>query len=277
MSRLRHFYDALNEGVSLKEADTGEPESNRRESPRAHAATAAPDKLIAAELGVPVHAKLDRSVRAIPHSVDSVTVEHYRRLRTKLLQEQESKPFRTLMIASPNPREGKSVTALNLALSFSMLPSFRVLVVDGDLRKGSLGKWLGIEGTPGLSNLIEGTAALSDVVLKSDAIPVRFVVRGDSPAPPAELLNSPRARESFEEMARHFDLVIIDSAPLTLVTDAQLIARRCDAILMVARAFSTPQKAFEKAVQDLAPCRVVGTVLNGGTSVKRYRQYKGYY
>jgi Mrp family chromosome partitioning ATPase len=111
-------------------------------------------------------AKLDRRARLIPNTVDRTVVEHYRRLRTKLVQEHGKKPFGSVMVTSPNAQEGKSVTTLNLALSFAMLPSVRVLVIDGDLRRGSLGKWLGVHDRPGLSNLIEGSAAMNDVILK---------------------------------------------------------------------------------------------------------------
>jgi capsular exopolysaccharide synthesis family protein len=227
--------------------------------------------------GVAVHASLDRRARLIPHSADSVVVEHYRRLRTKLLQEHEGRPFRSLMIGSPNPQEGKTVTALNLALSYAMLPSCRVLIVDGDLRKGSLGKWLAVDGPPGLSDLIEGTATMKEVILKAEELPIHFVLRGNSKILAGELLNSSHLKDYFRQMAEQFDIVIVDSPPVNLITDAQLLAGCCDAVLLVARAFSTTRKAFEKTVQDLQSFRIVGTILNGGTRMQNYRRYNHYY
>jgi len=218
---------------------------------------------------------LDQTARLLPHAVDAAVVEHYRKLRTKIMQQHASKPFRSLLVTSPNPGEGKSVTALNLGLSFAMLPNFRVVVVDGDLRKGSLGKWLGVEDRPGLSNLIDGSAKLEDVVLKSDDSPMYFVVRGTSEVPPAELLNSPDLGGHLRRLGEHFDMILVDSPPVNLITDTQLLAAGCDAVLLVARAFSTTCKAFEKTVQDLAPFRVIGTILNGG--IKARRRYGGYY
>jgi protein-tyrosine kinase len=219
---------------------------------------------------------LDRTARLIPHAVSPNVVEHYRRLRTKILQQHRAKPFRSLLVTSPNPGEGKSVTALNLGLSFAMLPSFRVVVVDGDLRKGSLGKWLGVEEREGLSNLIEGSAKLEDVVLKSDESPMCFVVSGTSTQEPGELLNSADLSGHFRRLGEHFDMILVDSPPVNLITDAQLLATSCDAVLLVARAFSTTGKAFDKTVQDLASFRVIGTVLNGGIESKRYGYYYGY-
>src|SRR5262249_21434852 len=224
---------------------------------------------------------LDETARIIPHAVDPAVVEHYRKLRTKIMQQHAVKPFQSLVVTSPNPGEGKSVTALNLGLSFAMLPNFRVVVVDGDLRKGSLGKWLGVDGRLGLSDLIDGSAQMEDVVLKSDESPMCFVVHGTSKMAPGELLNSADLSGHFRRLAEHFDLIVVDSPPVSLITDTQLLAASCDAVLLVARAFSTTQKAFEKTVHELAPFRVIGTILNGGIKSHRYRGYgygysKGY-
>jgi capsular exopolysaccharide synthesis family protein len=227
-------------------------------------------------LGLPARVVLDRAARLIPHTADEAIVEYYRRLRAKIIQEQERKPFRSLMITSAAPQDGKSVTAMNLALSFGMLPTFRVLVVDGDLRKGSLGNWLGVGDHAGLSNLLEGSAELEDVVLKCDDIPVYFMVRGSSTTSPAELLHSSRLVPQFQKMTEHFSLVIVDSPPVNLLADAQLLAAGCDAVLLVARAFATTRKSVERAVQDLSPFRVIGTVLNRGMRAELYGHYRTY-
>ena len=219
---------------------------------------------------------LDQAAPLIPHAIDSTVIEYYRRLRAKIIQEQERKPFRSLVVTSPAPQDGKSLTVLNLALSFGMLPEYRVLLVDGDLRKGSVGKWLGVGEHPGLNNLIEGSAELEDVVLKCDEIPVHFMVRGSARTPPAELLHSPRLVPQLRKMADLFSLVLIDSPPVNLVADAQQLAAGCDAVLLVARAFATTRKALQKAVQDLSSFRVIGTVLNRGMRADLYRHYKHY-
>jgi capsular exopolysaccharide synthesis family protein len=221
--------------------------------------------------------KLDRTARAIPNAVDSLVLEYYRRLRTKLIQQQSVKPFRTVLVTSPNPEEGKTVSVLNLGLSFAMLPAFKVLVVDGDLRKGSLGKWLGVDGNPGLSNLSDGSASLEDAVLKSDDVPVYFLPRGTAKAPAAESLVSPTLRLHFRRMTEYFSLVLVDSPPANLLTDAQLLAANCDAVLLIARAFVTNRKALERAAQDLQSFRLLGTVLNCGTRGRSYSGYRGYY
>ncbi len=217
---------------------------------------------------------LDKRARLIPHTSDPIVVERYRMLRTKLLQEREKKSFRSLVITSANPQEGKTVTALNLALSFAALPSFKVLVIDGDMRKGTLGDWLGIDrDRPGLSNLLEGSARLDQVLLKSDELAIHVIPRGN--AQMCDLQTS-HFDAYFRQLAGEYDLVLVDTPPVNLITDVQIMAASCDAILMIARAFSTTNKSLEEAVDKLQPFRIVGTVLNAGTP-RRSRKYQGYY
>lgn len=219
----------------------------------------------------------DPKARLITNAADSVVAEYYRRLRTKIMQQQATKPFRSLLVVSPSPQEGKTVTVLNLGLSFATLPSFKVLVVDGDLRRGNMGRLLGVDHHPGLTDLLDGSAKLEDAVMKCDDISLNFMPRGNSKVPPAELLHSPQLGTQLRRVAEQFDLVLVDSAPVNLITDTQLLAGCCDAILLVARAFSTTRKSLELAVQDLSQYRIIGTVLNGGPRNQVYRRYKGYY
>jgi|SRR5215469_2003051 len=227
-------------------------------------------------LGVIAKGALDRTAPLIPNTIDLAVIESYRRLRAKIIQEQERNPFRSLVITSPAPEDGKTVTALNLALSLAAVPSYRVLLVDGDLRRGRLGKALGVGELPGLGNLIEGTAELEDVVLRCDNNPGYFMLRGSSATPPAELLYSSRLVPQLRKMAEHFSLVLIDSPPVNLVSDAQLLAAGCDAVLVVARAFATTRKGLQKAVQELSPFRIIGTVLNRGIRTDLTGYYKYY-
>ena len=225
-------------------------------------------------LGIATKVAVDRKARLLPNAVDPIVVERYRMLRTKILQERENRPFRSLVVTSANPQEGKTVTVLNLAMSFAMLPSFKVLVVDGDMRRGSLGEWLGVDPKqPGLSNLIDGSAQLEEVVLNSDDLPIHFIVRGNSQVSD---LHTSQFHSHFRKLVEQFDLVLVDSPPVNLVTDVQLWAASCDAVLLVARAFQTSRKALEEAVQNLQPFRVIGTVLNAGTA-KRPSRYSNYY
>lgn len=230
-------------------------------------------------LGKLIRVAVNRRARLLPYATDPVVVEQYRRLRTKILQQRESRSISTLMVASGSPQEGKTLTVLNLAFSFAMIPGFRVLVVEGDLRKGTLREWLGIDSSlPGFSNLIEGSASLPDVVVTCEDFPIAFMPRGTSKNAPAELLNTPALSQHLAAMAAQFDLVLVDSPPVHLFTDAPLLAAGCDAVLLVARAFSTNGKGFERIVHELDPAKVIGAVLNGATVPHSHRYgYDHYY
>jgi protein-tyrosine kinase len=231
----------------------------------------------AAEFSVsPMQVHLDRRTPLMPHTVDASVVEQYRKLRTKIQQQHAIKPIRSLLVASPGPGEGKTLTVMNLGLSFAMLQNFKVLIIDGDLRRSTVGKWLGTKKQRGLSDLIEGTARLVEVIYKAEDFPLYVMVGGNSSRPPAELLNSPRLHDLMEEMYQYFDLVLVDSPPVNLITDAQMLAGTCDAVLLVARAFTTTHKAFQKTLTELQHCRLVGTILNGGMRTRDYKQYYGY-
>jgi protein-tyrosine kinase len=260
-----------------READpAGLASAGERDAVSSEAEVLQPSEATADDLsGVPANACLDKRARLIPHAVDPIVVEHYRRLRTKIVQKQEESPFRSLLVTSANPQDGKSLTVMNLGLSFATLPSFKVLVVDGDMRRGSIGKWLGVEDSqPGLSNLIDGSAQLEQVVLKSDSIPMHFLVRGNSRVTD---MHASQLSGHFQRLAQQFDLILVDSPPVNLMADVQLLARSCEAVLLVARAFSTTRQALEKAAQDLLPFRVIGTILNAGVPEGSKRYYHGYY
>jgi capsular exopolysaccharide synthesis family protein len=216
---------------------------------------------------------LDPNAPLLPNSVDPAIVEQYRRLRTKIQQQHAVKPIRSLMVASPGPGEGKTVTLLNLALSFAMVPSFKVLVVEGDLRKSTIRKFLRAGNLPGLSDMMDGSARPQDVIFKSDRLPIHFVLSGAVKKPSTELLHSPLLGDFMRRSAQQFDLVLVDSPPVNLLADAQLLAGHCDGVLLVARAFSTSNKAFEKALKDLASFRILGTVLNASMRANRYYHY----
>jgi capsular exopolysaccharide synthesis family protein len=229
-----------------------------------------------ADLATEAEAGLDQKARLLPYAVNPAVVDHYRRLRTKILQQRQSKPFRSLLVTSAAPQEGKTVTVLNLALSFSTIPNFKVVVVDGDLRRGTLGSLLCVsDDHPGLSNLLDGSARLEDVVLKSDRVPMHFVVRGRTQTQVHDLLPSCFSSH-FQRLGEIYDLVLIDSPPANILADVQLLAANSDAVLLVARAFVTSRKSLEKAAQELAPFRIIGAVLNAGLTQKAGHYY-GYY
>jgi capsular exopolysaccharide synthesis family protein len=215
-------------------------------------------------------------IPVLTNAANTAVMEYYRRLRTKVLHLREARMFRTLVVTSPEPQDGKTLTTLNMALSFAMVPSFRIAVVDADLRRGSLGGLLGTEDRPGFNNLIDGSASLHDVVYRAKEQGLYYIGRGNSKEPPGELLQSSRVAGVCRRLGEEFDLVLLDSPPVNIVADTHLLVTHCDAVLLIARAFATTKKAFEKAVQEVQHCRIIGTVLNGASRPRSYRGYRGY-
>jgi capsular exopolysaccharide synthesis family protein len=277
--------EPVKEAAAFWAAAAPPPEAPPADPPPLKASTFRPDALFDALApkqrgffgGKPVEILIDAKAPLIPNANADLVMERYRRLRSKIQQQQAAIPIKSLLVASPGQGDGKTVTTINLAWSFGMLPSFKVLVVDGDLRKKGIGRVLGVNNCPGMSNLLDGSARLEDVVLKSDDLPFQLILAGTSTKQPAELLTSSALPDSFREMAKHFDLVLVDSPPVNLMADAQSLAGSCDGVLVVARMLTTKTKALEKSLQDLLPFRIVGTILNDGVvQERRGYDYKGY-
>ncbi|MBW3535808.1 MAG: polysaccharide biosynthesis tyrosine autokinase, partial [Gemmatimonadetes bacterium] len=164
--------------------------------------------------------------------------EAYRSLRTNLTFASPDSPLKTLVVTSALPEDGKSTSATNLAISLAQ-QGHSVLLVDADLRRGRLDKILGEAREPGLSNLLVGQSSVTDTILKVDmghGAKMSFLPAGPHPPNPAELLGSSRMGVLLERLKEHYDYVIVDSPPLTMVTDAALIGAKVDGVLIVARA-----------------------------------------
>src|SRR5207253_1804676 len=176
-------------------------------------------------------------------------------------------PLKTLVVTSAEPEDGKTTTAVNLALALAE-QGHRVVLVAADQRRPVLHKVLHTERAPGLSDVLRGTAVLETVIhhvpLPDHATGTLDFVSAGRPVPnPAELLGSAAARDLLSKLADRYDEVILDTPPLSVVTDAAVLATEADGLLVVARMGSTHGEELRRAVEELAGigARVVGTVL----------------
>jgi capsular exopolysaccharide synthesis family protein len=213
----------------------------------------------------------------LPNALNHEVLEHYRMLRTQILRRHKDKPFKSLLITSPGPQQGKTVTTLNLAMAFAKIPFFRVLVIEGDLRRGTLTRSIGMDGESGLTNLLDGTAGVDQVITTSPEMAVDFIAKGNSKLVPAELLHSAKLPIILRELTERYNLVLIDCPPVNVVEDTQLLAANCDALLMVTRFLETSCKELTEAIQTVSPYRIIGTVLNGANRPMVYQRYSSYY
>jgi tyrosine-protein kinase Etk/Wzc len=211
-----------------------------------------------------------------------VAVESLRSLRTSIQFALTELSSNIVVVAGPTPGVGKSFVTANLAAVFADVGK-RVVLVDGDLRKGRLHRDLAVEKEPGLSDVIRGTASLEDVV-RPTPVPNLWVIPLGSAAPnPAELLSSDRFDHLVERLSSDFDLVVADTPPILAVTDGALIGRRGGVNVLVLRSGRHPLSEIASTVKRLGQNGVAvrAVVLNDVERKlpgygNRYRYYHAY-
>jgi capsular exopolysaccharide synthesis family protein len=205
------------------------------------------------------------AIRTVAAEGGGAVAEAYRTLRTNISFSQTDLPAKVLVITSAMPGEGKTTSSCNLALSLAQ-QGLRVLLIDADLRRGSLNALLGTPVEPGLSNVLIGRAGIDTAIqpVEFEGVRFAFLPTGTPPPNPAELLGSVRTPVLLDELRLLFDAIVIDSPPLNLVTDAAILGSRADGVLLVARAGVTERDAYQHALQqlDAVHARVLGCVLN---------------
>jgi capsular exopolysaccharide synthesis family protein len=194
----------------------------------------------------------------------SALAECCRAIRTNLLFMTPDNPAKTLLITSASSQEGKTTTAVNLAIVMAQ-SGLRVLLVDTDMRRPRLHKAFGIPATPdGLSKAILGEAQVLDQVRETGVTNLSLLPCGATPPNPAELLHAERFKRIVAELEGAFDRVIFDSPPVGPVTDAAILARMTDGTIMVAKFGATSKDGLARARRQLVDgsVNVLGCILN---------------
>ncbi|MEW6298914.1 MAG: polysaccharide biosynthesis tyrosine autokinase [Thermodesulfobacteriota bacterium] len=219
----------------------------------------------------------------VSHHPFSIVAESYRTIRTSILFSVAGRPPRTILISSAQPREGKTLTAVNIAISFAQLGE-PVLVVDADLRRGLCHRLLGLRNDGGLANVLTGNGNASDFIQQTAVCNLYLLPRGKIPPNPVELLSSERMRETLGSLESKFRFVVIDSAPLVPITDTIFLSTLVDGVILVVRAQEVPRHVAIKARERLSyvKAKVLGVVINGvdlqGPEYTEYRSsYQSYY
>lgn len=211
---------------------------------------------------------------------NSTIAEAFRKLRTNLQFLAVDNPPRLIVIASSLPGEGKSTTAINLALALAEA-EHSVVVVDGDMRRPKLAQHLGVVGSVGFSNVLSGATSLDDAVQETRFARLSVLTAGAVPPNPSELLGSQSAKKVLSDLKARFDYVIVDSPPLLAVTDAAVLAASSDGVLIMTRFGSTKREQLAHAIKHLedvgAP--VLGSVftMTPSRGAVSYGYYYGYY
>jgi capsular exopolysaccharide synthesis family protein len=210
-------------------------------------------------------------------NVSALTVEQYRRLAAILHDLQAEHGLKTIMVTSAVPAEGKTLTVSNLALTLSESYHQRVLLIDADLRRPSVHTVFGISNSAGLSELVAAGTTSMPVVQLSRYLSV--LTAGRQVASLLAMLTSERMRTVVDHAAARFDWVLLDTPPVGLLPDAQLVARLTQGVLLVIGAGSTPYSLVQRAIAEVGPERVIGSVLNRvhNSSLSVDESYGGYY
>lgn len=196
----------------------------------------------------------------------SPLAEAYRRLRTSVLLSSPGHAPKTLVVTSCVPSEGKSTTAINLAVTLAQTGA-RVLVIDGDMRRPTVHSSFGIENRGGLSNILSNEMSSVEtlaLVQKEKSSGIYLLTSGPIPPNPAELVGSEQMRNLLAELAKTFDHIVIDTPPIASFTDGVLLATLADGVILVIHANECSRKVVQRAHQSLQEvrARVLGVVLN---------------
>jgi len=200
--------------------------------------------------------------------------EVFRTLRSRLYRIRDQMNLRTLLITSTLPAEGKSFVAANLGQAIAQQHGRRALVIDADLRVPRLHALFGAPQTPGLTQYLLGEVDEYSAIQRGPRDGFFLMPSGSVVSNPVELIGNGRLKELLDRLRTVFDWIILDSPPMTPVSDSSLLADMCDGALLVVRAGSTPFDLAQKACAEFKNSPLVGVVLNG---IDRKTGYNGYY
>jgi capsular exopolysaccharide synthesis family protein len=239
-----------------------------------------------AEKRLPEFARWEVEAERVEPRLVSITSPHsnyceeYRSLRTHIIHKSQRRKLQSIVVASVNPSEGKSITSLNLAWLLAQTDGVKALIVDCDLRMPSLTDYLGIETDKGLSHVLSETCTVEDSIVKLEPAGLHLMPGGEARHDVAELLSGPKFKEILREVREMFDFVIIDAPPLGVFTDATVLINHADGAILVVRAGRTKYSAVDRVLEQLPRERMLGVLLNQSEEVLAESNYGygyGYY
>ena len=219
------------------------------------------------------------------HDLRSAAAEACRSIRTNLMFLSPDQPLKTFLVTSPGPEEGKTTTAINLAITMAQAGG-RVLLVDTDLRRPRIHRAFGMKNVLGISNAVVGEKTPDEVVFQSVVPNLDICPCGPLPPNPAELLHTRRFKDLIAEFGKRYDRIIFDSPPTSAVTDPVIVGNLADGVVLVVRAGHTTREAalFARRQLDDAKARLLGCIVNQVNPSDPYYnyyyrsyQYGGYY
>ena len=214
-------------------------------------------------------------------------VEQFRSLRSRMHEFRDLNTLKSILVSSGLPQEGKSYIAANLAISLARHKASRVLLIDGDMRRGTLHKMLGCPCEPGLTEYLSGKATATEVMqhaipdatgqpLPAGLASLSFIGCGADSEHAADLSGNSRFGALIRTLSPSFDWIVVDSSPVNLVADGVNLARACDGALLIARGGMTKFDVAQRALSELKATRILGFVLNAVENPPSAGAYYGY-
>ncbi|WP_281885446.1 CpsD/CapB family tyrosine-protein kinase [Paenibacillus sp. YYML68] len=204
--------------------------------------------------------------------------EAYRTLRTNIQFSAIDEDLRILMVTSAGPGEGKSTTLTNLAVAYAQT-DLKVVLIDADLRKPTMHHTFTQTNRWGLTSVLAGQAQLDEVIRETYIPNLSIITAGPIPPNPSEMLSSKRMTALLDELKSRYDIVLIDTPPALAVTDAQIVATKCDGVILVVDSGKVKRDMAIKAKANLdhVKARILGVVLNNMDRKNAESYYYYYY
>jgi capsular exopolysaccharide synthesis family protein len=207
---------------------------------------------------------------------ESTGAEMFRVLATRLAHMQNKRRLQKLLITSSTVDEGKSVIAVNLALTLARRPNERVLLIEADLRRPSVAALLTSSPVRGISEWSKGQLPIEDALYQVRDMPLWFLSAGKSMDEPLPLLESDRFAKMLETVSQSFDWVLLDATPILPMADSTSLSRLVDGVLVVVRDGFTRRKVLNKALDCIEKSKLLGTVFNQASMLNiDYDRYYG--
>ena len=208
---------------------------------------------------------------------NNLGAEKFRLLRARLRNLRERQQLQKLVITSAVPNDGKTLVAMNLAVCLAKHTNEKILLLEGDLRKPTLGEHLGIKSLPGVGEWWASVdEPVSKFIYRFDDSQLWILPAGSAPENPVNILQSSRFLELYKQLSACFDWIIIDAPPLLPMADVSFWSRQADGLLLVVREGCTPKAILQKGLDTLDNPKVIGVVLNEAREVES-SYYSHYY
>jgi len=207
---------------------------------------------------------------------DSLAAEKFRFLAVRLRQIRQNRPLKTILITSTIPGEGKSTVAANLACTLARRRQQKTLLLDGDLRRPTQARQLGLGRIPGISEALQGSKDLIGSVYRLDALGLWILPAGAAPQNALELMQSGRLAPMMEQLAGWFDWIVIDSPPVLPLADTSIWARLADGVLLLTRKGTTERQQLKQGLEVIESSKLLGALLNGSTNTAHSDYYEHY-